>query len=166
MEIFQKVVLIGSIILLIVILVFIGFLLRHSANNVEWPPTSASCPDNWQYQGDTGGTGGTGSTGPGNTCIPIPSPFIEATGCTGCNALYGSGCTFGGTGGTGACGVCQTNDCAKAPAAACISLVVPYDATSCQKFTLWDKLSDTCKSQTAWDGVTYGVQDVCPVPAT
>lgn len=159
MEIFQKAVLIGSIILLIVILVFIGFLLRHSANNVEWPPTSASCPDNWQIQGTTGGTG---STGAGYTCTINPTPFIEAAGCTGCNVLYGSGCTFGGTGGTGACGVCQTNKCAQAPApvAGCNSLVVPYDEpTSCQKYSELAKLPDTC--QIAWDGVTYGVPNPC-----
>mgnify|MGYP000639811856 CR=1 FL=1 len=42
---FQKTVLTISVVLLLVMLVFIGFMMRQSRKNAVWPPMIAECPD-------------------------------------------------------------------------------------------------------------------------
>jgi len=59
MEVFQKTVLFGAIIILIVALVFIGIALSYSKDNEEWPPMIPECPDYWVIDG----------SGNNSTCI-------------------------------------------------------------------------------------------------
>jgi len=55
MEGFQKIVLIGAIIILIIALIFIGIALSYSKNKM-WPPMVPSCPDYWQIDGSGNNT--------------------------------------------------------------------------------------------------------------
>jgi hypothetical protein len=48
---FQKIVLISAIVILIIALVFIGVSLIGKAQEVQWPPLVADCPDYWVAQG-------------------------------------------------------------------------------------------------------------------
>jgi hypothetical protein len=50
MEGFQKFVLFGAIIVLIIALVIIGIALMYS-KNTTWPPMVPACPDYWQIDG-------------------------------------------------------------------------------------------------------------------
>ena len=61
MEAFQKVVLFGAIIILIIALVFIGIALSYSTNNQQWPPMTPECPDYWSIDG----------SGNNTTCINV-----------------------------------------------------------------------------------------------
>ena len=56
MEAFQKIVLFGAIIILIIALVFIGVALSYSANNQQWPPMTPECPDYWSIDGSGNNT--------------------------------------------------------------------------------------------------------------
>jgi hypothetical protein len=60
MEGFQKIVLIIAIIVLIITLVFVGFLLNSSGSE-SWPPVVPDCPDWWIADG----------SGNNSTCINI-----------------------------------------------------------------------------------------------
>lgn len=51
MEAFQKIVLFGAIIVLIIALVFIGISLAHSKDKQKWPPMTPECPDYWTIDG-------------------------------------------------------------------------------------------------------------------
>lgn len=51
MEGFQKFVLFGAIIILIIALVFIGVALSYSQDNQQWPPMIPQCPDYWSIDG-------------------------------------------------------------------------------------------------------------------
>lgn len=44
---FQKVVLIISAIILIIVLLFIGYSLSQSKSDIQWPPMIGDCPDFW-----------------------------------------------------------------------------------------------------------------------
>jgi hypothetical protein len=61
MEGFQKIVLFGAIIILIIALVFIGVALSYSQDNQQWPPMTPECPDYWSIDG----------SGNNATCINI-----------------------------------------------------------------------------------------------
>ena len=50
MEAFQKIVLFGAIIILVLALIFIGIALSYSSNK-QWPPMTPECPDYWQIDG-------------------------------------------------------------------------------------------------------------------
>jgi hypothetical protein len=50
MEAFQKIILFGAIIILIIALVFIGVSLSH-AKDQQWPPMTPECPDYWVMDG-------------------------------------------------------------------------------------------------------------------
>lgn len=50
MDGFQKIVLFGAIIVLIIALVFIGIALTY-ASDQEWPPMTPACPDWWIMDG-------------------------------------------------------------------------------------------------------------------
>jgi hypothetical protein len=50
MEAFQKIVLFGAIIVLIITLVFIGIALTNSTAQ-QWPPMTPECPDYWTIDG-------------------------------------------------------------------------------------------------------------------
>jgi len=50
MEAFQKIVLFGAIIILIIALIFIGLALSNSTNQ-QWPPMTPQCPDYWAIDG-------------------------------------------------------------------------------------------------------------------
>ena len=55
MEGFQKIVLLGAIILLIIALVIIGIALANSTDQV-WPPMVPACPDYWTIDGSGNNT--------------------------------------------------------------------------------------------------------------
>jgi len=55
MEGFQKIVLIGAIIILIITLVTIGVVLAQ-AKNENWPPVIPNCPDYWLIDGSGNNT--------------------------------------------------------------------------------------------------------------
>ena len=48
---FQKTVLYGAIIVLIISLIIIGFALSKSSDSDSWPPTIPTCPDYWTIDG-------------------------------------------------------------------------------------------------------------------
>ena len=50
MEAFQKIILFGSIIILIIALVFIGVSLSYTKDQ-QWPPMTPECPDYWTLTG-------------------------------------------------------------------------------------------------------------------
>ena len=60
METFQKLVLFGAIIILIIALIFIGIALSY-AEDERWPPMTPECPDYWLVDG----------SGNNTTCINI-----------------------------------------------------------------------------------------------
>ena len=51
MESFQKFVLFGAIIVLIIALIFIGIALTYSKDKQKWPPITPECPDYWKIDG-------------------------------------------------------------------------------------------------------------------
>jgi hypothetical protein len=51
MEAFQKFILFGAIILLIITLVFIGMSLSKTQADQQWPPIIPECPDYWTIDG-------------------------------------------------------------------------------------------------------------------
>jgi len=51
MDGFQKFILFGAIIVLIIALVFIGIALSQSSNQQNWPPITPDCPDWWIMDG-------------------------------------------------------------------------------------------------------------------
>jgi hypothetical protein len=51
MEAFQKFILFGAIILLIITLVFIGISLSKTKADQQWPPIIPECPDYWTIDG-------------------------------------------------------------------------------------------------------------------
>jgi hypothetical protein len=55
MNSFQKIVLIIAVVTLIVLLIFIGIILRNNKSTQSWPPVTGDCPDYWV---DTSGNGG------------------------------------------------------------------------------------------------------------
>jgi hypothetical protein len=56
MEGFQKIVLFGAIIVLIIALVFIGISLTYSKGSQQWPPMTPECPDYWAIDGSGNNT--------------------------------------------------------------------------------------------------------------
>jgi hypothetical protein len=56
MESFQKFVLFGAIIILIIALVFIGIALSYSKDQHQWPPMTPECPDYWVIDGSGNNT--------------------------------------------------------------------------------------------------------------
>jgi len=56
MEAFQKFVLFGAIIILIIALVFIGVALSYSVDKQQWPPMTPQCPDYWSIDGSGNNT--------------------------------------------------------------------------------------------------------------
>jgi len=69
MEGFQKIVLIGAIIVLIITLVIIGVTLGN-AKNKNWPPHVPECPDYWMIDGSGNNTTCTNMKDLG-TCHPV-----------------------------------------------------------------------------------------------
>lgn len=55
MEAFQKFVLFGAIIILIIALIFIGVALTY-AKDQQWPPMTPECPDYWLVDGSGNNT--------------------------------------------------------------------------------------------------------------
>ena len=56
MEAFQKFILFGAIILLIITLVFIGISLSKTNVDQQWPPIIPECPDYWTIDGSGNNT--------------------------------------------------------------------------------------------------------------
>jgi hypothetical protein len=52
MDSFQKTVLFGAIIILLIALVIIGIALKYGKNNYAWPPLTPPCPDYWTINGE------------------------------------------------------------------------------------------------------------------
>jgi hypothetical protein len=89
MEGFQKIVLLGAIILLIIALVIIGIALANSTDQV-WPPMVPACPDYWTIDGSGNNTTctnvknlGTCPSGSGTSNLVMnfnKAPYVGANG--------------------------------------------------------------------------------------
>jgi hypothetical protein len=75
MEGFQKSVLFGAIIILIIALVIIGLALTYTKTN-EWPPVASACPDYWTLDGSGNNATCTNIKKLGTCPIPSGSKYL------------------------------------------------------------------------------------------
>lgn len=77
MEAFQKFVLFGAIILLIITLVLIGITLSNTKADQQWPPIVPECPDYWTIDGSGNNASCINTKNLGTCKPPTGSKFLK-----------------------------------------------------------------------------------------